>query len=40
MKYWIGRLQMGVSILHTLFAVVVFRNALASMHKRSSVLGR
>lgn len=34
MKHWIGRWLVGVSIIHTLFAIVVFRPVLASLIQR------
>ena len=34
MKHWIGRWLIGVSIIHTLFAVVVFHGVLASIVRR------
>ena len=34
MKIWIGRWIMGVSIIHTLFAIVVFKSVLASIVSR------
>lgn len=34
MKRWIGRWLMGVSIVHTLFALVVFGNVLSSVVQR------
>jgi len=34
MKLWIGRWLIGVSVIHTLFAIVVFNKALASVVQR------
>ena len=34
MKHWIGRWLIGVSIIHTLFAIVVFRDVLSSLVQR------
>jgi len=34
MKQWIGRWLMGVSIIHTIFAFVVFQNVLISLIQR------
>lgn len=34
MKYWIGRWLMGVSIIHTVFAFVVFGDVLSSIVQR------
>lgn len=34
MKHWIGRWLIGVSIIHTLFAVVVFGKVLLSVVQR------
>ena len=34
MKHWIGRWLVGVSIIHSLFAVVVFRSVLSSIIER------
>lgn len=34
MKHWIGRWLIAVAAIHTLFAIVVFRNVLSSIIKR------
>lgn len=34
MKHWIGRWLIGVSIIHTVFAIVVFGNVLLSVIQR------
>ncbi len=34
MKHWIGRWLMGVSIIHTIFALVLFHKVLASLIQR------
>ena len=34
MKHWVGRWLIGVSALHTAFAVAVFGSVLASIYKR------
>ncbi len=34
MKHWIGRWLIGVSIIHTLFAIFVFRDVLTSLIQR------
>lgn len=34
MKHWIGRWLIGVSVIHTLFAIVVFRDVLSSLIRR------
>ncbi len=34
MKHWIGRWIIGVSLLHTVFAIIVFKNVLLTVLQR------